>query len=248
MRDAVCASAWGHAPPMLPARCGFCHGGPKKKPCDAFASNGGVGIFLQALALVRGHAQAHQSISVGHPFAGMTGAPYPLLFNRGAIQQQQVNGGGGAVQLGYRVCFILGDPSRSLTLSHIACRWRTGPSTSWRPSIPCRSTPGWRISRTASTPGKACCRALTTEHGLFPPMQFLLLGVLQKVPDSRQQKSGGKVSSPCVSEVRPCGGLAACSPFPAPHRLGQPEAGYRGTQPSTREALNTHPLKFFYYI
>lgn len=34
-------------------------------------------------------------------------------------------------------------------------------------------------------------------------MQFLLLGLLQKVPDSLRQKSGGRVSNCCVSEVRP---------------------------------------------
>ena len=79
-------------------------------------------------------------------------------------------------------------------------------------------------------------------------MQFLLLGVLQKVPDSRQQKSGGKVSSLCVSEVQPCRVLPACSPFLALCHLGQVEAGDLGTQPSTGEAPNTQPLKLSYYI
>lgn len=164
--------------------------------------------------------------------------------------------------MGYGVCFTSGDPGRSLTLSHVVCRWRTGPSTSWRPSTPCRSTPGWRISRTASTLGKPCWRrvpcgvrahhhrgAFTTQQRVITPDAiFLLLGVLQKVPDSRQQKSGGKAGSLCVSEVQPCSELAASSPSPAPRRLGQAEAGDPGTQPSTREALNTHPLKLFYYI
>ena len=41
------------------------------KPCDIFADNGGVGVFLQAPALVRGHPWTHQSISVGHPSASL---------------------------------------------------------------------------------------------------------------------------------------------------------------------------------
>lgn len=79
-------------------------------------------------------------------------------------------------------------------------------------------------------------------------MQFLLLELLQKVPDSRQQKSGGKVSSLCVSEVQPCRALAACSPSPALCRLGQAEAGDPGTQSLAWEAPNTCLLKVLYCI
>lgn len=55
---------------MLPASCGFATEGVKKS-CDAFADNNGVGIFLRALTLVRGHAWTHRSISVGHPSASL---------------------------------------------------------------------------------------------------------------------------------------------------------------------------------
>lgn len=116
--------------------------------------------------------------------------------------------------------------------------------------------PGLHRPRVSLAGGRCCAGSgLTTavvpsppSNGLLPLMQFfLLLGVLQKVPDSRQQKSGGKAGSLCVSEVQSCSELAASSPSPAPRRLGQAEAGDPGTQPSPREALNTHPLKLFYY-
>lgn len=118
---------------------------------------------LSSSALARDHPRAHQSIPGGSPLYT------PVLgWEHGAILQlghcvtvaSECGSSQNLVRFGVLLCLVGGsrrvaDPGRGLTLSCLASRWRTVPSTSWRPSTPCRSTPGWQISRTASTPGKA---------------------------------------------------------------------------------------------
>jgi len=91
------------------------------------------------------HTKASLWVAPRHPFAVQ---PHWYLIAAGEGQ--------GPAGLWSVLCLGVGGrtPAQPDTLPR-CCRWRTGPSTSWRPSTRCRSTPGWQISRTASTPGKA---------------------------------------------------------------------------------------------
>lgn len=89
------------------------------------------------------------------------------------------------------------------------------------------------------------CRdgARATEHGLLPLMQFLVLGSLQKVPDTRQSLEAK--SAACVCQR--CS-LAERSLLAHPFLLHIASAQQRqlGIEPSMWEAPNTHLLKLLY--